>query len=208
MPTHKTCEYCKGSFITRDKRQKFCSKKCCTDSNVVPPREMTCKHCGTKSFTKDNAKIFCNSKCSTLYNNANRGPISDITRERMRSSILNAYATGKLKRMSPAAATQLAIEGTKGKFKEPTSILEVSKRTASKICDRLFKACFICGWDEASCDIHHIRGRKIPDPHNHNNLSYLCPNHHRLADYKLIDLSTIPTIEQKFGDKWKEFYYG
>jgi hypothetical protein len=34
---------------------------------------------------------------------------------------------------------------------------------------------------QAMTDVHHIAGRKIPDPHNLNNLIGLCRTHHQLA---------------------------
>ena len=37
--------------------------------------------------------------------------------------------------------------------------------------------CFYCGWKEVSCDVHHINGRKSQSL---KNLTYACPNCHRL----------------------------
>jgi len=41
--------------------------------------------------------------------------------------------------------------------------------------------CSECGWNKSKCDIHHINGRKVDDKDGLWNLSYLCPNCHRLA---------------------------
>ena len=38
----------------------------------------------------------------------------------------------------------------------PDSIMELSKRTISKILHRSGVGCAICGWNESTCDIHHI----------------------------------------------------
>jgi len=41
--------------------------------------------------------------------------------------------------------------------------------------------CSRCGWKEGTCDIHHINGRKVDNFDELWNLSYLCPNCHRIA---------------------------
>lgn len=84
------------------------------------------------------------------------------------------------------------------------SILEVSKRTTSKIIKRLNIVCSNCGWNEAHGDIHHIHHKAKGGSDDHSNLSYLCPNCHRLAHVgKLIKFVT---LEEQIGDRWKEAY--
>jgi len=68
--------------------------------------------------------------------------------------------------------------------------------------------CFRCGWNEGSCDIHHIRGRKIENPHAHHNLTHLCPNCHRLAHQNVVSTDELITFEDAVGDEWKKFYFG
>ena len=70
------------------------------------------------------------------------------------------------------------------------------------------KGCSKCGWNETICDIHHIRGRKIPDPHSHSNLTYLCPNCHRLAHEKILAVDELIPISIYFGNEWLKYYYG
>lgn len=67
--------------------------------------------------------------------------------------------------------------------------------------------CSRCGWDEAIGDLHHIEGRKIENPHKHENLSYLCPNCHRLFHTGKIKKDEIKTFEKQFGDIWKDYYF-
>ncbi len=62
---------------------------------------------------------------------------------------------------------------------EPQSILDLSKRTISKILKRSKKGCSICGWNKASCDIHHIVHRKHGGTNDNSNLIVVCPNCHR-----------------------------
>lgn len=67
-------------------------------------------------------------------------------------------------------------------------------------------ACSNCNWDKDICDIHHIRGRKIQNPHDHENLCYLCPNCHRLAHKGKIE--KLISLKEFIGDLWKNFYFG
>lgn len=89
------------------------------------------------------------------------------------------------------------------------SILELNKRTTGKIIKRLKLGCFICGWfsEKVNCDIHHIIQRKDGGSNDHKNLTYLCPNCHRLVHAKVIELSSLVTLHDYLGDTWKEFYY-
>ena len=91
--------------------------------------------------------------------------------------------------------------------KPPTSLFDLSTRTLCKILRRLEIGCSRCGWSEAAGDIHHIGGRKIPDANNHRNLTYLCPNCHRLAHSGKIKQDDLISLETQVGDRWKDFYF-
>jgi hypothetical protein len=98
---------------------------------------------------------------------------------------------------------------TKGKYKgNITSILDVSKRTASKILKRIGLGCCVCGWNDASCDIHHINGRKVENANAHWNLTCLCPNHHRMCHNAKLEKSKLISLDKYFPDNWNELYYG
>lgn len=91
----------------------------------------------------------------------------------------------------------------------PNSILDVSKRTITKILKRANKGCSICGWNESTCDIHHIIERKNGGTDNIDNLIIVCPNCHRIihttkkySKQFLLSLS----IDKTFVN-WKDFYY-
>lgn len=90
------------------------------------------------------------------------------------------------------------------------SILNLSTRTAQKILKRMWEAgkikCSNCGWDNAVGDIHHINGKKIENPDNHTNLTYLCPNCHRLAHRKI--LIKFITLDKQIGNDWMNYFYG
>lgn len=90
--------------------------------------------------------------------------------------------------------------------KPPKSILDVSSRTVSKILKRLGLGCSNCGWNMASCDIHHINGRSIDNADRHTNLTLLCPNCHRLAHEGV--LTKFTNLKDYIGDRWLDYYYG
>lgn len=89
------------------------------------------------------------------------------------------------------------------------SILDCSKRTISKILKRSNKGCAICGWNESTCDIHHIIPKSVGGTNDNSNLILVCPNCHRVIhttnkydnDF-LIQRNLINTF-----DNWKEFYH-
>ena len=87
------------------------------------------------------------------------------------------------------------------------NILQLSQRTITKILRRLDVGCSQCGWKEGSCDIHHIRGRKIENCDHHSNLTHVCPNCHRLAHEGKIAPENLITLEQQLGETWKHFYF-
>lgn len=93
------------------------------------------------------------------------------------------------------------------KGKKLKNIYDCSSRTTRKILTRLNLQCSICGWDKGICDIHHINGKKIENPDNHDNLSYICPNCHRLIHENKIKKKDIPLLCNTLPKNWRDFYY-
>jgi len=93
--------------------------------------------------------------------------------------------------------------------KEISSIKELSKRTVTKIFQRMNLGCSRCGWNESTCDLHHIHGRKIENADDHSNLCYICPNCHRLIHTHKISTQELEqfSLDKIIKDKWREFYY-
>jgi len=87
-------------------------------------------------------------------------------------------------------------------------LFDLSSRTVTKILKRMKIGCSRCGWNQASCDLHHIHGRKIENSHDHTNLSLLCPNCHRLVSEKKIVTENLQNLFDQIGDSWKDFYFG
>ena len=59
-------------------------------------------------------------------------------------------------------------------------MITMSKRTISKILNRSKIGCAICGWNESTCDIHHIIEKCNGGTDDVSNLIIVCPNHHRI----------------------------
>lgn len=106
-----------------------------------------------------------------------------------------------------AAGRQAGSTNSPHRPTPPTSLLEVSSRTVRKVLTRLKVGCSRCSWSEGISDIHHIRGRKIPDANNHNNLTLICPNCHRLVHERKVKPETLIPLSVYIGDTWKRYYY-
>lgn len=83
----------------------------------------------------------------------------------------------------------------------------ISKRTMSKIIKRAKKGCVICGWIEASGDLHHIIPIKKGGTGELQNLVLLCPNCHRKAHNKYFTKEYLQplSIYYTFSD-WETYY--
>lgn len=125
--------------------------------------QFTCMHCGFTFSSKDKRRKYCTSTCAAQYNNKNRENWPDGWRSKISDGLKKYFIENPEKRNRGKKHSERVGTYTKGKYHGNTikSILDVSKRTISKILKRLDIGCCICGWKEASCDIHHINGRKI-----------------------------------------------
>jgi len=164
--------------------------------------EKICKYCGkefdTNSSTK--RKVFCNSSCAAKFNNKDK-VVSEETRLKISKALKGRKQVYKKDQ-------SITVGNAVKTGKKVKSIFELSSRTISKLLQRLNIGCCICDWKESSCDIHHINGRKIEDPHNHKNLTILCPNHHRMIHNKRLDKSLLKTIDEILPYNWQDYYYG
>ena len=92
---------------------------------------------------------------------------------------------------------------------EVSTLFELSKRTISKIFKRMNLPCSKCGWFVKNVvgDIHHIVEQKNGGTDEHTNLTYVCPNCHRMIHSNIIESKDLITIHDYIGDEWKKFYY-
>jgi len=195
------CEYCNSNIVEIYGSGRFCCEKCARAFSTHTKRSEINKKVSDK-LKKELVEITC-VVCDKMF-------LPSHTREKCCSK--DCKTTNKYKhwlKKSKTERSKISAKGSKGKYKRnPKSIMDLSSRTVSKILQRLNIGCSRCGWNEAPCDIHHVHGRKIDNADNHSNLTYLCPNCHRLFHNGKIGPSDIITLELQVGDRWKEFYYG
>lgn len=73
-----------------------------------------------------------------------------------------------------------------------------NKGAWNKAIRRLFPdACMRCGWNEASCDTHHIIPKSRGGQYIIENGIVLCPNCHRLADFGLLVTSELQAARSR-----------
>lgn len=174
------------------------------------PFQKMCKNCQNEFTSIDKRRMFCGRSCAQMWNNSHRPPMSEQQKKKISDSTKRWIMEHPEKLSRGEKHAKIVAKTTIKKYRAqmPTSILELSHRTVLKIIRRLNIACSRCGWNEGTCDIHHINGRKISDPHNHDNLTIICPNCHRLCGEKKINKLDLITFSQYIGDRWKEYYYG
>lgn len=77
------------------------------------------------------------------------------------------------------------------------------KHTWQMALKRLYgDRCMSCGWDQASCDAHHIEPRRSGGKYIIDNGVILCPNCHRLAEngkFSEEDLHAMRDASEKIG---------
>ncbi len=67
-----------------------------------------------------------------------------------------------------------------------------NKGAWNKALRRLFPdRCMRCGWEEGSCDTHHIVPRSNGGEYTLENGAILCPNCHRLADFGIVGIDEL-----------------
>ena len=155
-----------------------------------------CETCGKVMTEKFGSGRFCSRAC------ANTRSHSEETRKKQ-SIATKANAAKK-------AGSNVRIAKVK---RIPTNLLELSKRTVSKIVIRMALPCSCCDTyvPGVAWDIHHIVPRKEGGPDTADNLTYICPNCHRIShtDISLLPNKLIPLdkyLEIK-GKKWQDYYF-
>lgn len=144
----------------------------------------TCNYCKEvfdcllKEHKRGNGQ-FCSLSCTAKYNNLTKTPITNICKlcgEKFSTTAKNAKYCSK---------------SCKSKYYSRTSRGKNSAKT-KKLLDSLRSLpCEICGWDEASRDVHHIVGISNGGQTKKENLITLCPNHHRMAHSNLISKDSL-----------------
>lgn len=185
---------------------------------------MICERCGKEHDGTFGSGRFCSQSC------ANKHECSDERKARVRETLKATYdkiekegriceTCGKIFHSRDMSRKQCfdclptTVKHTKGK-ENPKSILELSSRTVIKILRRMDLPCSCCGFHikGISLDIHHIVPRAKGGSNDMSNLTYICPNCHRVAhtDEKLLQKPLVSLEEQLSELKlnWVDYYYG
>jgi hypothetical protein len=190
------CPKCKEEFDNTSKwgPKKFCSRKCANSRiqtkeinnarrKSLGSKNLPCKYC--KKICKQAGSLAMHER--SCKNNSNR--------------ISGTFAG---KKHSTNTKIKIGVKNSQG-LKIPKNILDISSRTISKILQRMNIGCSNCGWNKAVGDIHHILPKRKGGTNDHSNLTYLCPNCHRLAHSN--KLSTLQPMTEQIGEAWRDYYY-
>lgn len=189
------CPKCNTEFDNKGKwgLRKFCSQSCA--NSKVQTQEMRAK----KAAKLEKSGV-C-KYCSDRFGNAGSLRLHERSCEFNPKKLPGSFFAMKHSLETKAKMGLHNIAGTK----VPKSILDMSKRTASKVLKRLEVGCSCCGWDKGSCDIHHIIPKSKGGPDINDNLTVICPNCHRLAhEGKITEFISITT---QIGDEWRKYYF-
>jgi len=119
---------------------------------------------------------FCSKRCSAVHNNQNRSKVilsCVICESKFESKSRHAKYCSNICR-DHSRTSRSKAHRAEGKYRYHRSA-KVRRHFGDL-------PCFICGWSEATCDVHHIVPRRDGGSNDLDNLVILCPNHHRLAD--------------------------
>ena len=172
----------------------------------TPYPSKTCLHCSHAFTPKDPRQKFCGLSCSATATQQGR------VRSQEHKDKIRVALTGRFKdKPNPqkgSAQHREAVGRSTTTGRVLKSLLTASKRTQRKVLARLELGCSRCGWKEGICDIHHIRGRKIPDADQHSNLAYICPNCHRLVHEGKVQAEDLVPLTRSLPENWQDQYYG
>ena len=193
---------------------------------------MICENCGKEHDGSYGSGRFCCKSCSISFGNKQRSKESRLLLNKKISKGLkkynkeNPYIPKEYKYICEKCGKEFISTKIKNgrhihcndckrktvHFKDInniSSIKDLSKRTITKLLYRAKKGCSICGWNESTCDIHHILEKHNGGTDEMSNLILVCPNCHRIihtTNKYSIDYLKEHSLEIEF-DNWKDFYH-
>lgn len=141
-----------------------------------------CKNCG-KKFEAENRELnrgnarFCSISCGTTHSNR------QLTKQEYTCLVCNT----SFKAIAPAKYCSSACKSKNYRQKQ------VTEQFSTRALQTLFKnlPCEICGWKEATRDIHHIIPVSKGGKNTLCNIIVVCPNHHRMIHRDLVSQEAI-----------------
>ena len=166
---------------------------------------MICENCNNEHDGSYGSGRFCSKGCAKRFS-SKKG--KDNKNRKISETLFKYYHNGLSKQeyiQSEIAEKHASYE----RENEAANLMDLSSRTISKIINRMNIPCSLCGWNvNGVCgDIHHIIERKNGGSNDNSNLTYVCPNCHRLIHSGKIDKCKLITFEDQIGDEWKKYYY-
>lgn len=175
---------------------------------------MNCENCG-KEIKQDWRKSrkakkellrFCSPQCSNARRHSKE--------QRLKASIsLKAFYEKHPRTLSQKTKEKIGKSINKNN-KKSQSILDFSSRTTQKILKRIKEekdlGCSICGWKDDVCDLHHIIPTGKGGSDKNSNLTYVCPNCHRLIHNGKIEEKNIIVLDLFFESNnidWHKYFY-
>lgn len=183
-------------------------------------KEVTCKFCQSSFKSKEKSPKFCSLRCSSSYNNRLRN-LSESSKQKISRSLKNRkfeyeykcdkcdlvfFLNYRVRQDRAIHCSSCKRKISKRDISKVNNILELSKRTISKIFKRLNIGCSLCGWNCCVCDIHHINPKAEGGGDEHENLTYVCPNCHRMLHNGLIDSDRVINLKDHIGETWRKKY--
>jgi hypothetical protein len=186
-------------------------------------KTICCLNCSEMFETRESHRKFCSKRCAAIKNNSQRIHSED-TKRKISAALKGrcvGFSRGKERKPRPCkccnnpfipenrwrkyCSFECSLTGRNRK-----NLGKMSYRTFRKILGRAFPdwKCPFCEWT-ATFDVHHIYGR---NDNRAISLVMLCPNHHSLADRKILEPEKLlpHAIGKTFSaeDLLRRFYKG
>lgn len=186
---------------------------------------MICERCGKEHDGSFGSGRFCSRSCANtrVCSNEQKEKISNTLKKtfiekeqepRYCEKCGKEFHTKDLSRRQCYDCLPKTIKYTISKKHLPKTLNEVSSRTISKIMLRMKLPCSCCGFYEEGImlDLHHIIPKKEGGCDSMDNLTYICPNCHRIVHTDKNKLkNNLVSIEEQLKESdldWTDFYYG
>lgn len=174
-PFKKKCAVCGSDFETWKSFKVNCSFKCGAKANrdqaKAPPERKPCGRCGEEFQPKTSRGLYCSKKCKENVKNPRSGNCREC----------GIKLDNKVSVLC-GPCRKVAKKKERDRYRDTSNLRRIKREWSQR-------PCLYCGWDKSTCDIHHIAGRKIPNPDDPSNLTLACPNCHRLIhDCKIGDI--------------------
>jgi len=186
----KNCLRCNKEFKTQKKLKTYCCQGCAMRKTMPVKRDRRdCLRCGNNFQPKTSVNVYCSKECLN--------PTPKIRQGKCKTCDVKLADN---RRVYCSPCKQVKIKEQRKKQKERERLYSMPSSTVSSVKRLITKYnmnCSICSWDKGTCDLHHIKGRKIEDPHAYTNLTLLCPNCHRLVHEDKIPESDIVNFQQQ-----------